>query len=183
MLGDYVLPDHTALESWGYHARWPAPTAPAYPARSRWSCRCTTPRLHALDVLALGGPGCPTATRWTSSRTSWPPCSTRAADTVDRPGDRHVLGALPADRRLVDAQQDLPSAAAPDRPGSARRPQVGRCSARGEFHLVTFPTQPGRGSGANRPWLQETPDPSTTVTWNTWVEINPETAEELGLRR
>ena len=53
--------------------------------------------------------------------------------------------------------------------------------AQGQFHLVTFPTQMGDGSGANRPWLQETPDPSTTVTWNTWVEINPVTAEELGL--
>ena len=49
------------------------------------------------------------------------------------------------------------------------------------FHLVTFPTQMGDGSGANRPWLQETPDPMTTVTWNSWVEINPKTADKLGI--
>ncbi|MBK8419606.1 molybdopterin dinucleotide binding domain-containing protein, partial [Candidatus Villigracilis saccharophilus] len=36
-------------------------------------------------------------------------------------------------------------------------------------------------AGANKPWLQELPDPTTTVMWNTWVEINPVTAEELGL--
>ena len=49
------------------------------------------------------------------------------------------------------------------------------------FHLVVFPTQLGDGAGANRPWLQEMPDPMTTLTWNTWVEINPVTAEELGI--
>lgn len=49
------------------------------------------------------------------------------------------------------------------------------------FHLVTFPTQMGDGSGANRPWLQETPDPMTTVTWNSWIEIHPKTAEQLGI--
>lgn len=50
-----------------------------------------------------------------------------------------------------------------------------------EFHLVTFGTQMGDGHGANRPWLQETPDPMTTITWNSWVEIHPETADHLGI--
>ncbi len=36
-------------------------------------------------------------------------------------------------------------------------------------------------AGANKPWLQEVPDPTTTVMWNTWVEINPQKAEELGI--
>ncbi|MBE0687058.1 MAG: molybdopterin-dependent oxidoreductase [Anaerolineaceae bacterium] len=49
------------------------------------------------------------------------------------------------------------------------------------FHLVTFATQMGDGGGANRPWLQETPDPMTTVTWNSWIEINPKTADQLGI--
>ena len=35
--------------------------------------------------------------------------------------------------------------------------------------------------GANKPWLQELPDPTTTVMWNSWVEINPEKAKELGI--
>ncbi len=37
------------------------------------------------------------------------------------------------------------------------------------------------GRGANQPWLQETPDPMTTARWNTWVELNPETAAHYGL--
>jgi len=49
------------------------------------------------------------------------------------------------------------------------------------FYLVSYATQMGDGNGANRPWLQETPDPMTTVTWNSWVEIHPKTADQLGL--
>ena len=51
----------------------------------------------------------------------------------------------------------------------------------GEFFLVPFVSPTLAEAGANKPWLQETPDPTTTVMWNTWVEINPETAHELGL--
>jgi anaerobic selenocysteine-containing dehydrogenase len=53
--------------------------------------------------------------------------------------------------------------------------------AKGEFYLLPFVSPTLAEAGANKPWLQETPDPTTTVMWNTWVEINPETAHELGL--
>ena len=50
------------------------------------------------------------------------------------------------------------------------------------YTLLPFPSSVmGEGSGANRPWLQEAPDPMTTVMWNTWVEIGPETAQKLGV--
>ena len=51
----------------------------------------------------------------------------------------------------------------------------------GKLHLITYATQMGDGSGANRPWLQETPDPMTTVMWGSWVEMNPDTAHDLGI--
>jgi anaerobic selenocysteine-containing dehydrogenase len=38
------------------------------------------------------------------------------------------------------------------------------------------------GSGANSPWLQGSPDPMTTISWQTWVEMNPQTADRLGLQ-
>ena len=38
------------------------------------------------------------------------------------------------------------------------------------------------GRGANLPWMQEMPDPNTSVVWGSWVEINPVTAGELGLK-
>jgi hypothetical protein len=49
----------------------------------------------------------------------------------------------------------------------------------GEFFLVPFVSPTLAEAGANKPWLQELPDPTTTVMWNTWIEINPETAHEL----
>jgi formylmethanofuran dehydrogenase subunit D len=51
----------------------------------------------------------------------------------------------------------------------------------GEFFLVPFVSPTLGEAGANKPWLQEAPDPTTTVMWNTWVEMNPATAHELGL--
>ncbi len=39
----------------------------------------------------------------------------------------------------------------------------------------------GEGGGANRPWLQELPDPTSSAMWDLPVEIDPATAEELGV--
>ena len=38
------------------------------------------------------------------------------------------------------------------------------------------------GRGANLPWMQELPDPMTSVVYGSWVEINPATAQTLGLK-
>ena len=37
------------------------------------------------------------------------------------------------------------------------------------------------GRAANLPWMQELPDPMTSVVYGSWVEINPATAKRLGL--
>jgi anaerobic selenocysteine-containing dehydrogenase/Fe-S-cluster-containing dehydrogenase component len=37
------------------------------------------------------------------------------------------------------------------------------------------------GRMANRPWLQELPDPLTQIVWDSWVEINPKDARRLGV--
>ncbi|MGH7628834.1 MAG: molybdopterin dinucleotide binding domain-containing protein, partial [Gemmatimonadales bacterium] len=38
------------------------------------------------------------------------------------------------------------------------------------------------GSGTNKPWLLENPDPVTKLTWHHWVEVHPETARRLDVR-
>lgn len=38
------------------------------------------------------------------------------------------------------------------------------------------------GRGANLPWLQELPDQMTSAVYGSWAEINPVTADELGIR-
>jgi len=51
------------------------------------------------------------------------------------------------------------------------------------FHLIPFtPLGIYDGRGAPLPWLQGLPDGTTTVAWQTWVEIHPAQAEPLGIR-
>ncbi len=37
------------------------------------------------------------------------------------------------------------------------------------------------GRGANKPWLQELPDPVSKITWHAWAEIHPDTAQAWGV--
>ncbi len=54
--------------------------------------------------------------------------------------------------------------------------------ADGSMALVAYPSATlYDGRGANRPWLQELPDPVTKITWTTWVELHPDTAAEHGI--
>ena len=39
------------------------------------------------------------------------------------------------------------------------------------------------GRAANRPWLQEMPDPIVQAVWDSWGEIHTETAKKLGLKQ
>ncbi|MEW6278974.1 MAG: hypothetical protein AB1758_10150 [Candidatus Eremiobacterota bacterium] len=43
----------------------------------------------------------------------------------------------------------------------------------------------GDGSLTNSPWMQEIPDPMTTVMWSSWIEINPmsDVARKLDIKR
>ncbi len=51
------------------------------------------------------------------------------------------------------------------------------------FTLVPFQSiSLGDGRGAHLPWMQATPDPITTTTWETWVEVNSRVADDQGLK-
>jgi anaerobic selenocysteine-containing dehydrogenase/Fe-S-cluster-containing dehydrogenase component len=38
------------------------------------------------------------------------------------------------------------------------------------------------GRAANRPWMQELPDPMTAIVWDTWAEIHPDVATSYGVK-
>ena len=51
------------------------------------------------------------------------------------------------------------------------------------FHLVPFAHNTLLdGQNAHLPWLQAAPDPLTTIAWQSWVEMNDQDAERLGVR-
>jgi molybdopterin-containing oxidoreductase family iron-sulfur binding subunit len=39
------------------------------------------------------------------------------------------------------------------------------------------------GRGADKPWLQEIPEPVSQIVWDSWVEMHPTTAAQLGLKQ
>jgi anaerobic selenocysteine-containing dehydrogenase len=50
------------------------------------------------------------------------------------------------------------------------------------FNLVVFPHNTlGAGEASHLPWLQSAPDPITSMTWQTWVELNPNVASSMNL--
>ena len=69
-------------------------------------------------------------------------------------------------------------------PAEFREPDFEGDTKEFPFHFLPYPTQLlGDGSLAHLPWLQETPDPLSTAMWGSWVEINPRTAERLGIKQ
>jgi molybdopterin-containing oxidoreductase family iron-sulfur binding subunit len=96
------------------------------------------------------------------------------------PGGAAALGAaLP---------KGLMNGSLPTRTIAAAAPVTARpapAASTGDFFLITYahPLLGADGRGANKPWLQELPDPVTKICWSSWVEIHPETAQRLGVDR
>lgn len=52
----------------------------------------------------------------------------------------------------------------------------------GDYFVHVYPSPTlGDGRGANKPWLQELPDPVTKIAWQSWVEVHPTTFKKLAL--
>jgi molybdopterin-containing oxidoreductase family iron-sulfur binding subunit len=53
----------------------------------------------------------------------------------------------------------------------------------GAFYFSAYPTSMlFDGRGTNKPWLLENPDPVTKITWQSWIEVHPDTAADLDVR-
>ena len=62
------------------------------------------------------------------------------------------------------------------------KPKTPQLEGKGLVLLPSSSLLMGDGSGANKPWLQEIPNPMTQIVWDSWVEINPDTAKKLGIK-
>src|SRR5499433_1078040 len=94
-----------------------------------------------------------------------------------------VKGDLATAQRQGGVWRDVPTAAL----GSAKAQAVTVAPAKlegdaGGYALLAYPSlRMYDGRGASRAWLQEAPDPVTSVAWDAWVEIATETANALGI--
>jgi anaerobic selenocysteine-containing dehydrogenase len=185
---DIILPDHTALESWGYQKVVTGADRPVIsglqPVVSPLFSTQATVDVLLGAVQAIGG----------KLATDVP-----YKDEIDYL--QQSLANLISERGFYNTtdiasfwqlwQQNggwwnespgLGSPAAQSALSNALVQTAAEFDGENDFYLMPFfSTLLSDGSGANKPWLQEIPDPTTTVVWNTWVEINPITADKLGL--
>jgi anaerobic selenocysteine-containing dehydrogenase len=107
------------------------------------------------------------------------PAATQDVDAwTDAQGKGLWSGALPA--ALTRPSSQVASGAA--RTFAFEPPRFDGDAEQFPFHLLPYPSSAFLdGSVAHLPWLQEMPDPLTSAMWSSWVEINPATAERLGI--
>ncbi|MGH9812121.1 MAG: molybdopterin dinucleotide binding domain-containing protein [Candidatus Acidiferrales bacterium] len=82
--------------------------------------------------------------------------------------------------------REVPEQAVRLNPGVLREPFpvfVHLVKDESEVALVGYPSiQLFDGRGANRPWLQELPEPLSKITWNGYAEIHPDTAAQRAIQ-
>jgi len=166
-LCDLVLPDHHPIESWG--DAQPVPDVitlqqpgmdPVYDTRQTADVMLQVGKSNAKAAAPFAAPN---YMRWLIEHF---PGGTSAFTVALQKG----VGAGTLPRRAAPVRSAQPPAPAQAAAGS------------GDFFLVVYPSASlGDGSGANKPWLQEFPDPVTKIFWQTWVEVNEQTAIRLGI--
>src|SRR5262249_49074165 len=82
-------------------------------------------------------------------------------------------------RSAAPAKPNQPANSAAQRPPVIREVAPAPAAKESQYPLTLLAYEHpalGFGSEANLPWLQELPEPMSTVMWGSWVEINPKTA-------
>ncbi len=185
---DYVFPDHTGLEAWGYQKVLTGADRPVISGLQPVVAPLYDTRASA-DVLlaavqAIGG-DLATAVPYKDEveylQQSLVGLVSQAGYFTAQDSDS-FWGSWQQNGGWWNQTAGLASPAAQSALAGSLRQPAPLFDGEGEFYLMPFfSTLLSDGSGANKPWLQETPDPTTTVVWNNWVEINPDTADKLGI--
>ncbi len=189
---DLILPDHTYLESWGYEI--PSPGAGKLIVSSQ------QPVVRPLyDTRSTGDVFLGVAERLGGEPARALPWPDEVAFLQELAGELHgsSLGAYDAQtpnsfwalwrqyggwwtEKEIPREPDLTQIT--QQPLPATGPAFEGEEDTFPFYLHPYPSIAlSDGRGANLPWLQGVPDPMTTASWSTWVEINPETADRLGV--
>jgi anaerobic selenocysteine-containing dehydrogenase len=185
---DLILPDHAALESWGdvdplAGSRWPVyglmqpVVTPLHDTRQFADVLLATaselggamaaalPQKSCLELVKAAVRKQVAPARGVDFETLWIELLRRGGhfDTGKRLGKGYRW----------DSASKLPDPA---------RPRFAGDEKQFPLHLQIYPsTAFHNGRGAPLPWLQQLPDPMTTVVWDSWIEINPATAASLGI--
>ena len=185
-LAHLLLPDHHFLESWGDYVPRTGLTALLQPVMTPvFDTRQTGDVL--LSVARRAGATLPDAapTYYDYLRGRWQRegllASAGGAD-FDESWRQALQVGLVQDAAVMTspAARSLNAAALP---ALAPEPaEIAGDAGEDAFYLVVYPSSRfWDGHLANRPWLQELPDPVSKYSWGSWLEINPATAARLGI--
>jgi anaerobic selenocysteine-containing dehydrogenase len=185
---DLILPDRTYLESWGYDVASPAFDLPVVGSQQPVVTPVFDSRSTA-DVLLTVARGIPAATQalpWADEVAFLKEAIGQLSAGAASGSGLEVLWA-----RFLQHGGWWPTAApAANVPLStvSKAIQVTPPEFQGDeqeypyfLHLYLSDLL-NDGRGANQPWLQGSPDPMTTISWQTWVELHPDTARKLGVK-
>ena len=180
-LSDLILPDRHFLESWGdssIQANLMALRQPAMQPVSLFDCKQAGDVLLSVARRMNQDPGSSTFYEWL--RTRWRALSASAGLTDFEAFWHEALksGMAEIGTTPTGVSEQFRQ---PDRALVFDPPDF---DGQGDLHLMVYPS-PRFGDGslnANRPWLQELPDPVSKITWHSWVEMHPNRAGATGLR-
>ncbi|MEJ2211514.1 MAG: molybdopterin-dependent oxidoreductase [Anaerolineae bacterium] len=184
---DLILPDRTYLESWGYDVASPnfglpivgsqqPVVSPVFDARS------------TADVLLTVGQGMSAA----AAQMPWNDEVAMLQEMVAGlgPGQAGGSGDAVLWARFLQhggwwpASPPAPAiVSAPAQPAAVALPHDQGQADQYPYHLHIYLSDLlAAGGGASQPWLQGSPDPMTTMAWQTWVEVHPATARDLAIQ-
>ena len=181
-----ILPVHTFLESWGDHAPWTGIRGLMQPVTvPMFDTRAAGDILLSLGKSLKGAEIFPEKDFYEVLRRSWDISGKKVAsqanpeaaweEALQRGGSWRSHKKQPFKPAKVSVPVDQPFL--PLSPATPREPIQQNLS------FISYPTiQFFDGRTANRPFLQELPDPVTNITWDGWVEIHPETANRLNIQ-
>ncbi len=193
-MADLILPTSTYLESWGDDVPDPGVGFPV-------ASISQTVIAKLYDALPVGdivltmarqiGGELPVAMHWASTeefiKDRWrEEYASRASDGEDQDFEAFWRAALEAgvwgQPGAMDSDPSVPSSASMI--ASIADPESNFAGSESAYPFVLHPyltTTFLDGRGANLPWLQEMPDPMTSVVYGSWAELNPVTADEMGI--
>lgn len=183
---DLIFPDRTPLESWGYEVVSTGVEAPFLGSQQ--------PVVEPLydtpstgDVILSVAKGIPAA----AAALPWADEVAYLRSQLGAPLTK-ALQVGSADQQwaafLQHGGAQMPAGAGTSEPAQPQPISLGKPAYQGDaasypYYLEIYLSPLlGGGNGASQPWLQGSPDTMTSLSWQTWVEINPATAQKLGLK-
>ncbi|MFQ5850152.1 MAG: molybdopterin-dependent oxidoreductase [Candidatus Binatia bacterium] len=177
---DLILPDHSPLESWGDYIPWKGVHGLVQPAMS-----------PLFETRALGDVLLSLARQIGGEMTQALPWGWFIRFLAEE--WKHLHSRVAPDTEFTTFWEEALRRGGVWEPVGAEpvrlNPELFRIAfeestfdGEGPFYLLPYPSLTHfDGRGSNRPWLQEVPDPMAQLTWDSWVEIHPDTASSLGI--